>query len=275
MARYPTAEDPILLSEVAQARPAPAKRRDGRPSLRVAFSPEFRATAVVVAVTLAALCARLALSPILADDSAFLTCIIAVMLGSRYGGLRAGIAATVLSAVSAWFLFLRPYRYSSAQDPAYLVQIGLFVLIGLMVSAVNEAWHRARRRLSAHEEFLSSILEATPTGVLVLDAQGYVTFVNSAAAALFGLGRGLLVGRPCREIGLWSKADGSGAKREIDFEEVLAAGASEASFPLIVEDAAAVRLEVVAKATKLPSSHLPAGVVLSLIPAEATHSIHV
>lgn len=229
--------------------------------------PALRTGAVVLAATAVALFGRLLLSPILHDDSAFLSSILAVILSSWYGGFRAGLLATALNAAAAWCLFLRPFYLSSEQSLGYAVQLLLFVLIGVTVSAVNEAWHHMRKRLLAQEGFLSTILESTPTGVLVLDAQGFVTFANTAAAAIFGLGSGLLVGRNCQEIGLLPKQSGGAAGPAL--QEVLDSEGMTSGRRLVVEDAACARIQVQARVTRLPAAARGSGaVVISLVPVE-------
>lgn len=247
--------------------PSPSTVEEAPPSAEL-LSPALRTGAVVLAATAVALFGRLLLSSILHDDSAFLSCIVAVILSSWYGGFRAGLVATALNAAAAWYLFLRPFHLSSEQSLGYAVQLVLFVLIGVTVSAVNEAWHQTRKRLLAQEGFLSTILESTPTGVLVLDAQGFVTFANSAAANIFGLGSGLLTGRDCQEIGLLPKHVAGAAA--LTLQGVLDSEGMSNGIRLVVEDAASARIEVQARVTRLPAAERGSGtVVISLVPVEA------
>ncbi len=222
------------------------------------FSPLLLEIVLVLCATTAALLVRLALNPVLNDDSPFLTFVIAVMVCSLWAGGRAGVLTTLLSAVPAWFLVLKPYQSELWPRGEVQVEISLFMLLGFTVSWVNEAWHRARRQLRAHEEFLSAVLENTPSGVLVLDEEGCVSFANSAAAALFGLKSGLLVGRSYREIGLLAPGEEPGLQR------LLAAAEGPSTLRLHIRDASNTPVELVAKVTRLFSAHAYSGVVLSL-----------
>ena len=77
---------------------------------------------------------RLALEPVLHDHAQYLTFFAAIVAARRLAGRGPALAATVLSLLAVWYLFLEP-RYSFAlADPYAVVGLGLFALTGAAIS---------------------------------------------------------------------------------------------------------------------------------------------
>src|SRR6476469_10502607 len=93
--------------------------------------------AVALAGALTKAYAAMALRP-----SAFSFFYAAVMIAAWYGGLGPGIAATVLSALLANIYFISPYKIYTI-DAESVQRIGLFTLVALIISSLNEARKRA------------------------------------------------------------------------------------------------------------------------------------
>jgi PAS domain S-box-containing protein len=74
----------------------------------------------------------------------------AVVLAALYGGLRAGLLATLLSAFIVDYFWIEPSGLAIG-DPADWLGVGVFVLGGTMISAVAEAMHRAQTRARVAE----------------------------------------------------------------------------------------------------------------------------
>jgi len=76
----------------------------------------------------------------------FLSLIVVVFAAAAYGGVRAGLPATVLSAVLAATVLT---RVPEVENPATsrALRVGTFLFEGLAISGCFEAMHRARRRL--------------------------------------------------------------------------------------------------------------------------------
>jgi PAS domain S-box-containing protein len=100
------------------------------------------------AAPLGALVLCLALEPLLAPNFHFVF-LAAVMVGAWAGGLRPGLAATLLSALLINFVFTAPRFAFALGDPGDAAKLGMFVVLGAMVSALSQ------RRLDAQRDALA------------------------------------------------------------------------------------------------------------------------
>ena len=73
------------------------------------------------------------------------------MFAALYGGLRAGLLATALSAILADYFWIEPAGQFAIGQPADWLALVIFLLSGAMIAWVTEAMHRARARASAAE----------------------------------------------------------------------------------------------------------------------------
>jgi C4-dicarboxylate-specific signal transduction histidine kinase len=111
--------------------------------------------AVAVALGLAALI------PTRADPSHFSLFFIAVMLSSWYGGLGAGMMATLLSALSLDYFFLSDL-YSIDLDWRALLRLGVFTSVAVTTNYLTTARKRAELALrQAHDELDQRVRERT------------------------------------------------------------------------------------------------------------------
>jgi K+-sensing histidine kinase KdpD len=94
---------------------------------------------------------RLLVWPALADVVPHMAFFPAVMIAAYYGGFRPGLLGTVLGAVAANVVFTEPYFALGIKSLNAAAALPLFVLVGLIISGLSEALHRARRRLVAEE----------------------------------------------------------------------------------------------------------------------------
>ena len=70
----------------------------------------------------------------------------AVFLSSWFGGLRAGLGATVLATISGWYFFIPFERSFVVERPGDALSIGIFLLIGLLFSFLPDHLRRANER---------------------------------------------------------------------------------------------------------------------------------
>ena len=118
-------------------------------------------TSVVAALAVAMLL------PYRADPSHFTLFFAAVMLSAWYGGLGAGLIATVLSALSLDYFFIAPI-YSIDLDLQALLRLSTFVVVALVTSSLTAARKRAEEGLRrAHAELESRVQERTADLALV------------------------------------------------------------------------------------------------------------
>lgn len=103
---------------------------------------------VAVVATAAAVFLRELLLPLWGTTLPFLTFYPAVMVASWYGGLGAGLFATLLSGFSAFYFFLPP-RSVTGTDVGDLVGFVLFILFNAMIAFLSEKLHRTVRGAQA------------------------------------------------------------------------------------------------------------------------------
>jgi signal transduction histidine kinase len=108
----------------------------------------------LVAVALIAAAATLRVWPLKALGSrlVWLTFYPVVMIAAIYGGLAAGLLATGLACVTAFFLGPMLVGQPFIKDPADFLGMGVFVLTGAMISSVAEAMRRAQTRARQAQE---------------------------------------------------------------------------------------------------------------------------
>ncbi|MCI3974665.1 PAS domain-containing protein [Burkholderia contaminans] len=118
-----------------------------------------------------------------------------------------GVASTVASGILVWTLFLSDPAAYTQPLPVRLVQLGTFMLVGVLVCALAAMLRhtrltndRARRREAAARQQLEAVLQALPHGVIAADANGRLTYLNAAAAALVGCRPEDATGRPARDV---------------------------------------------------------------------------
>jgi signal transduction histidine kinase len=96
---------------------------------------------VAIATTL-----KLLIEPLLPEQTPFLLLSGAVMVAAWFGGLGPGVLATVLGALSADYFYLEPVgSFTGAAGGGLWLQV-LFVLQGVLITALAQALHLARQR---------------------------------------------------------------------------------------------------------------------------------
>ena len=111
-------------------------------------------TRYVVAIALVSLAAALRIWPLQAIESrlAWLTFYPAVMVAAIYGGLSAGLLATVLACLTVTFLWPILVAQPFIKNPADWLGMSVFILTGSMISGVAEAMRRAQARAIKAQE---------------------------------------------------------------------------------------------------------------------------
>jgi diguanylate cyclase (GGDEF)-like protein/PAS domain S-box-containing protein len=149
----------------------------------------------VAAIALVALAAALRIWPLQALGShlAWVTFYPVVMVAAIYGGLYAGLLATVLSCLVVTFFWSWIGASPFIVDFAHWLGVSIFILSGCLVSVVAEAMHRAQiRALNAQKQADEAnqsrlLLENSPIGMIAIDANnGRVVQANLIAQNMWG-----------------------------------------------------------------------------------------
>ncbi len=105
-----------------------------------------RRCVVAVGAAAAAVLLRAALDPLWGSKLPLLTFGGAVMVSAWFGGLWPGLLTTALCALAIDYFWMAPTGSLAVADTGDIVALALFLLIGLLISGLNEA---LRRRLEA------------------------------------------------------------------------------------------------------------------------------
>ncbi|MGO9097451.1 MAG: ATP-binding protein [Bryobacteraceae bacterium] len=100
--------------------------------------------AAVLAVSVATL-ARFGLDPLLHDKAPLLVFVLSILGAALYGGLPAGLAATVLSTLAIDYFFMEPRFSLVLHEPSEVAALALFVVVGAATSMLVQRLHRANR----------------------------------------------------------------------------------------------------------------------------------
>ena len=114
-------------------------------------NPMYYRDAFAVAMVLATVAIRIIFLSALGMKAPFVTFFPAVTFAAIYGGLRAGLLATALSAIFAAYFWIEPEGFAIKQLSDWLGMM-IFLLSGTMISAVSEAMLRARASVSVAEK---------------------------------------------------------------------------------------------------------------------------
>ncbi|MBA2732439.1 MAG: PAS domain S-box protein [Acidobacteria bacterium] len=139
-----------------------------------------------VAVISVALAFALALSAkTLMDRAIFLLFMSAVVVSSRYGGMRPGLLAALLSIFSCIFILL-PSLLKSASVGGDVFALVVFALVAVFVSSSNVARSRAEAALKQAETNYQRIFENAITGIYQTTVEGRYVTANPMLARMFG-----------------------------------------------------------------------------------------
>ena len=168
-------------------------------------SDEPAASGYVVALVLsiAALGARALLEPVLQGGAPFAVLMAAPILAAWYGGRLPGWLSLLICAVGGQLLFAEAGGFFGLHDAGDVLKLGVFLAIGGLAvwliatrrTALDHLQQEYGRALLAQDELalreqrVRQTLEASPSGMLLVDRQGRITLVNREAERLFGYTR--------------------------------------------------------------------------------------
>ena len=155
---------------------------------------------LAVAFALAAILVRLALDPVWGIRFPYITLFPAIMVSAWLGGLGPGIVTTAISGTAAEYFWIEPRGAWVVADKSELLGVLIFVVVGVVISALNEAWRRGTDAVAESEERLSVTVSSIGDAVIATDDRGRVTQLNPIAAALTGWTHEDAVGRPLKDV---------------------------------------------------------------------------
>lgn len=126
-----------------------------------AFAEPLRHYAIAVVAVVAAWLLRKWLDPYLPGYVPFSTFYLAVVVTGWLAGFGPAAAATMLSAVIARFNYMEPTGSLEINTVLHAVSLGVFVIAGIIISAVTAALHAALRRIQALSAELDELRRAS------------------------------------------------------------------------------------------------------------------
>ena len=110
----------------------------------------------------------------------------AVALSARYCGAGPAVMATFASAIAVDYLLFPPsFRWSVS--PADLVRLLSFVIVSFVIASVARKRSEAELNVQESRRRLAEILQSVSEGVMVLDRNSRVTYLNEPGARLSGV----------------------------------------------------------------------------------------
>ena len=147
--------------------------------------------------------ARIALAPVMDDQSPYLLFVPAILVAAGLGGWGPGLVATALATLLGLFAAPGAPHISGAETASAIA----FMLIGVGVAWSGEQLQRNRfraaasaRQAVAREAHLTSILDTVPDAMIVIDERGIIQSFSSAAERLFGYVAAEIVGTNVKRL---------------------------------------------------------------------------
>jgi PAS domain S-box-containing protein len=158
------------------------------------------AVLIVVFVTLL----RKPLNPLIGVSAVpFILYFPAIMMSGWYGRLGPGLLATALSGLGALYFNIEPTFDFTLFDSSEVFRLSLFLIEGVFISFLAEAWHRSKEALVVSKdaeieqrEWLQVILSSIGDAVMVADYDARVSFLNPVAQSLTGWEQEEAKGKP-------------------------------------------------------------------------------
>jgi PAS domain S-box-containing protein len=162
----------------------------------------------------AALLVRWILRPVLQDNFPFITLYGAAAIAVWYSRWRLAAAASLLGYLAAHYLFISPDNTAAFTVGSEIAALSAYVLSCGMIIYFGERMHRSSDQvlrlfksanfledtLAKEKELLATTLASIGDAVIVTDAQGNITSINSEAERLIGWKNSEVIQKPLSDV---------------------------------------------------------------------------
>jgi PAS domain S-box-containing protein len=149
---------------------------------------------LALAMVLLALAIRWLVAEYVGPEVPFITFYPAIILAALLGGLWPGVLAAVLSTLAAWHLFMS--HMGGSLGVQQIVQLLLFLFISGVNIAIAVLLDVIVDRLIIQQRNIQLLLDAAPSGFLLVDSAGTIRLANASTGGLFGYKPEELAGQP-------------------------------------------------------------------------------
>ena len=171
-------------------------RQQNFPSLSQRYGVAVLSIALAIGV-------RWVLMPIIGVSVPFMQFFPAIALSAWYGGLGPGLAATILSALCVDYFLIPPFQSVLSANASDGFSLIMFIVIGILLSVLNESLHRAGRQISetatrlneTNEHFHLLVESVRDYAIFTLDPKGHVVSWNSGAQRIKGYTADEIIGQ--------------------------------------------------------------------------------
>jgi two-component system sensor kinase FixL len=123
---------------------------------------------------------------------------------TRFGLVGVSWALLAVAYQSTWGAIHGRGPFTSLTPAEHVLQLQCFLLTSslplMFLAVVIEEKHRASAALAQSEEQFRSVVESTPSAILIVNADGHIVLVNSQCEKFFGYRRDELVGQPIEQL---------------------------------------------------------------------------
>jgi len=159
-----------------------------KPSTLASLSWQF---AIAVTATAGAFALRVLLNHVFSENRPYITFYLAVVVAAGFGGAWGGMLATIFGGLLGLHYFAG--GATSLATPATRIDYGLYFLISLIITLAYETLRRERtsardfaEALEESQARLRALLENSPSGIYLKDADGKYLLVNKEYARILG-----------------------------------------------------------------------------------------
>lgn len=151
-----------------------------------------------LAILTGALALALALRLPITTETPLLLFIVGVVITALYGGLGPALLNIGLAAWAISFFFVTPYqqltfwKVMSVEDT---ILLSIFLMVALVIGCLVAGSRRAREISRIGEEWYRSLAATASDGIITVNDQETILFVNAAAERIFGFSEEQLLGR--------------------------------------------------------------------------------